>query len=78
MTSERLNIAIVEDEQVFARAVAKTLSKAGYTCRIFGLVADIRAHLDQEKPDLILLDMQLPDGSGLDFLAERRERSSDV
>jgi len=73
-----LNIAIVEDEQVFARAVSKTLTKAGYTCRIFNLLADIRTHLNQDKPDLILLDMRLPDGSGLDFLAEQRQSSEDI
>jgi DNA-binding NtrC family response regulator len=35
----------------------------------------MREHLGQEKPDLILLDMRLPDGSGLEFLAEQRERN---
>ncbi len=65
------SIAIVEDEEVFAKAVSKSLTRAGYRCRTFGRLADIRLHLKHTKPDLILLDMRLPDGSGLDFLSEQ-------
>jgi DNA-binding NtrC family response regulator len=61
-------ILIVEDETVFARAVEKRLSRAGFKCQIAGDLKTAKGKLDTFSPDLILLDMRLPDGSGLDFL----------
>lgn len=77
--SAMLRILIVEDEALFAKAVHKCLSKAGFTCDIAGSLKEARAKFDQTTPDLVLLDMRLPDGSGLDFLeALRRDYASDV
>ncbi len=67
-------VLIVEDEALFARSVARRLEKAGYACRIAGRLADAEAALREEGADLLLLDMRLPDGSGLDFLQRLRER----
>ncbi|MGH8119871.1 MAG: sigma-54-dependent transcriptional regulator [Gammaproteobacteria bacterium] len=61
-------ILIVEDEHVFALAVQKKLSRSGYLCQIAGDLKSARHKYDAVAPDLILLDMRLPDGSGLDFL----------
>jgi DNA-binding NtrC family response regulator len=69
-------ILIIEDETVFARAVDKKLSRAGYKCQIAGDLKTAIEKLDTFLPDLVLLDMRLPDGSGLDFLAELREKQS--
>ncbi len=67
------SILIVEDEHVFARAVEKKLSRASYICEVAGTLAKARELYKNSPPDLILLDMRLPDGSGLDFLLEIRE-----
>ncbi|MGH8591030.1 MAG: sigma-54-dependent transcriptional regulator, partial [Gammaproteobacteria bacterium] len=67
-------VLLVEDEAVFARAVEKRLAKAGLTCQVAGTLADARRLLMGPEPDAILLDMRLPDGSGLDLLSEVRER----
>jgi len=69
-------ILIVEDETVFARAVHKRLSRAGYKCQIAGDLKTAIEKLDTFPPDLILLDMRLPDGTGLDFLNELRAKQS--
>jgi len=69
-------ILIVEDETVFARAIEKRLSRAGYKCQIASDIKTAVEKLDTFPPDLILLDMRLPDGSGLDFLAELRTKQS--
>ena len=69
-------ILIVEDETVFARAIEKRLSRAGYKCQIASDIKTAVEKLDTFPPDLILLDMRLPDGSGLDFLAELRAKQS--
>ena len=69
-------ILIVEDETVFARAVEKRLSRAGYKCQIAGDLKAANGKLDTFSPDLILLDMRLPDGSGLDFLGSLKKKQS--
>lgn len=65
-------ILIVEDEKIFARAVQKKLERAGYVSDIAGDLKSAREKFRKQLPDLILLDMRLPDGSGLDFLSEVR------
>ena len=61
-------ILIIEDEAVFAGAVRKRLTRAGYHTEIAGTLTAGAAKLKEATPDLLLLDMRLPDGSGLDFL----------
>ncbi len=63
-------ILIVEDEVLFARAVQKRLQKAGFECEHVETLADARAIHKQFSADLVLLDMRLPDGNGLDLLSE--------
>lgn len=68
-------ILIVEDEALLAKAIAKRFRKEGYACEIAGSLAAAKAQIDHAQPDLILLDMRLPDGSGLDFLESLRSRN---
>ena len=67
---EPAHILIVEDEALFARATKKRLERAGHQCSIAADLASARAMLRSTRPDLVLLDLRLPDGNGLDFLAE--------
>jgi DNA-binding NtrC family response regulator len=72
-------VLLVDDELLFAKAVAKRLGKAGYVCEVAGTLADARQSLAASPPDLIVLDMRLPDGTGRDFLAELRAgRHADI
>jgi len=61
-------VLIVEDEALFARAVMRRLQKAGYECAHVEAVQDARDIVKQFTPDIVLLDMRLPDGNGLDLL----------
>ncbi|MFQ5660819.1 MAG: sigma-54-dependent transcriptional regulator [Gammaproteobacteria bacterium] len=69
-------VLIVEDEMVFAKAIRKRLNRTGYHSDIAGDLAAARKQFKDELPDLVLLDMRLPDGSGLDFLADIRNQSN--
>ncbi|MGZ8258215.1 MAG: sigma-54-dependent transcriptional regulator, partial [Methylotenera sp.] len=71
-------LLIVEDEVLFARAVMRRLQKAGYECEHVENLQDARAIAKQFSPDIVLLDMRLPDGNGLDLLAEFVARNSAV
>jgi DNA-binding NtrC family response regulator len=67
---QKVRVLLVEDEVLFARAVAKRLQKASYECEHAENIADGRALARQFNPDLVLLDMRLPDGNGLDLIEE--------
>ncbi len=70
------HILIVEDEELFAKAISKRLARAGYDSQLAPDLASARRAVEARIPDLVLLDMRLPDGSGLDWLADLRERYS--
>ena len=65
-------VLVVDDEEVFARAVGRKLRRNGVEGVLATDLAQARTVLARRKPDLVLLDMRLPDGSGLDFLRELR------
>ncbi len=69
-------VLVVDDEALFAKAVMRHLEKAGYRCAHAGTLAAADAQLNEQAADLVLLDMRLPDGSGLDYLQKLRVRSA--
>lgn len=71
---QTIYVLIVEDEAVFAKAVAKRLGRQGYRTEVAGDLKTATKRIKEETPDLILLDLRLPDGSGLDFLSDLREK----
>jgi DNA-binding NtrC family response regulator len=71
---EATRIMVVEDEQLFAKAIATRLEKAGYECGVFTNLADAKRAVREREPNLMLLDMRLPDGSGLEFLQDLRQK----
>jgi DNA-binding NtrC family response regulator len=65
---QQFKILIVEDEVLFARAVIRRLQKANYECAHVESVEDARNIVKQFSPDIVLLDMRLPDGNGVDLI----------
>jgi DNA-binding NtrC family response regulator len=72
MMSER-RLLIVDDEEAFRRLTARELERSGYSIHTAGSLADARAALARGAFHVVLLDVRLPDGSGLDLLPEIRE-----
>ncbi len=63
-------ILIIEDEVLFARAVVKRLEQDGYACTLTTTLGEGVARAMQDAPDLVLLDLRLPDGDGLERLPQ--------
>lgn len=61
-------ILIIEDEAVLARTLAKVFSRQGLETQLAGNLAEADRILGEATIDIMLLDLRLPDGSGLDFL----------
>ncbi len=63
-------LMLIEDEPVLRSAIARYLGRLpGLGVVDTGLVADAVRLLDTERPDVVVSDLDLPDGSGLDVLA---------
>lgn len=68
-------ILLIEDDSALGRGVAVALTEPG---RIVALARDLqqaRQRWEQQSFDLVVLDLNLPDGNGLDFLRWLRQRS---
>ncbi len=71
----RRTILMVEDESSIIEPLAEALGREGFDTRVAGTVADAIKAAGDELPDLVLLDVTLPDGSGYDVARTLRERS---
>jgi DNA-binding NtrC family response regulator len=61
-------VVLIEDRESTRVMVEETLRRRGYDVVSGGTVAEGRRLLDGEAPDLLLTDLQLPDGTGLELL----------
>lgn len=77
MSDTQHSILVVEDETSIASFVAAYLGKAGYTVRTASSAQTAIAEVARDLPSLIVLDLNLPDGDGVE-LCRRIRKSSDV
>ena len=68
-------ILLLEDDESLNRGISLKLSKEGYQVLAAYTMQEAYSYLEQEEVDLIISDITLPDGSGLDFGKAVRERS---
>jgi len=70
--SGQRTILVVEDHPPTREFIAESLMHRGYVVDIAGTGAAARARIAQGRPELVILDLILPDASGIDLLAEWR------
>jgi two-component system, OmpR family, KDP operon response regulator KdpE len=79
LTTKNARILIVEDDSLLRHAFKLLLEDVGYAVVEAGSAKDAIAAAAQHKPDLILLDLGLPDANGLDVArAVRRDGNADT
>lgn len=66
------NILLVEDDPNILRTNRRILEREGFTVLCASTLQEARAKLTQHTPDVLVLDIRLPDGSGLSFCEEIR------
>ena len=71
-------ILVVDDEQMIRRLLSDALRSWGYVPVEAGTVAQAVAVFEEERPTAALLDIDLPDGSGLDVLREIKRQRPDA
>jgi DNA-binding response OmpR family regulator len=70
-------ILLVEDDRIVAAAMTRALVEAGYVVRTVARAVDALRIVTDDRPDLVILDLGLPDIDGADTLRMMR-RVSDV
>lgn len=69
-------ILIIEDDITLNKGIMLTLRQNDINIKQAFTLEDSRNILKKEKMDLIILDVNLPDGNGFDFCKEIREKST--
>ncbi|SDH19191.1 response regulator transcription factor [Propionivibrio dicarboxylicus] len=66
---------VVDDDKIIRRQLEGLLVREGLTVRAFASSADFLAEVDDRQPGCILLDVELPDRSGIELQADLNARS---
>lgn len=67
------HILLVDDEPAITESLAYALGRAGFETRAARTLAEADAAIAEQPPALVILDLMLPDGNGLDWLRARAE-----
>lgn len=67
-SDETMRIGILEDDSALADQLQKLLARAGHNCFMFGNGQKLIGFLARETLDILLLDWNVPDASGLDVI----------
>ena len=72
---QRRTILLIEDEKAIAEPLAEALERDGFEVRVATTAAEGRELHRAHTPELVLLDVMLPDGDGKDVLRDIRAAS---
>jgi two-component system, NtrC family, response regulator AtoC len=72
------DLLIVDDDLATSAGLADVVESWGYTPAMAGSLASARMEIGKRVPDLVILDLQLPDGSGIELLEELKSDVPDL
>jgi two-component system KDP operon response regulator KdpE len=78
MSGPAVKILVVDDEPPIRRLLRTGLGTQGYSIAEVENAGQAQAHLKNDKADLVVLDLGLPDRNGLELLKELRQAGIDV
>lgn len=67
-----MNVVVVDDDDELCELVGTALARDGHTVHVARSLASTRAVLSEHEADVLVLDLGLPDGSGLELCNELR------
>ena len=73
-----MKLLINDDEKLFRWSIVKTLTRAGYEVLEGGTAEEAKQRIVSEEPDIVLLDINLPDGNGIEILKWARNSFPDM
>lgn len=78
MNTSTPRILLIEDETMLAHNIARYLTRRGLCTALADCVERGRNLCESARYDVIVLDVNLPDGNGLELYAQMRERINDT
>jgi RNA polymerase sigma-70 factor (ECF subfamily) len=69
----RPKILYVEDEEMYQTLVSQILTEEGFRVEVAGTAAEAGRKLEEFRPDLMILDINLPDGDGYTICQKLRQ-----
>jgi two-component system sensor histidine kinase/response regulator len=75
---DNIRILVIDDEVGIRRGCTRALEPIGYQVETVGTLAEARELLEQDGFDLVLLDVMLPDGQGIDVLPPITQHDPDI
>lgn len=72
--AEQKKILLVEDEEIIYNLLQKKLKGAGYEVKIAKNGEEALDSLEEEKPDVLLLDIVMPKKGGFEVMEEMQEK----
>lgn len=75
MTENKALILMVEDEEQVLNTNCRMLRRRGYDVRTAQTAAEAYHQIEEQLPDLLILDIMLPDGNGIDICRRFREKT---
>ena len=73
-----MDLLIVDDEASLRDFLTIVFEEEGWRVGAAGSLSEARAALQKEEPDLVLCDLMLPDGSGIDLLREVKTHNPSI
>ncbi len=77
-TTARSGILLVEDDPRVSGSLVRGLGEAGYVVSVTATLGEAHAQLDSQTPALVILDLGLPDGDGVQVLRRLRQEGARV
>ena len=71
-----MKILMVEDDENLATALGWSLKSEGFEVQRAACLEEAKQQLDENEPDLVLLDVMLPDGEGYEFCEYIRKKDA--
>lgn len=70
------HVLIVDDDADTLRALCQLVGQEGFTTAAASSLEEARQCIDKHRPDVVLLDLVLPDGDGMDLVQDAELRRS--
>ena len=64
---------LVDDDADAAETMAMLIANEGFTVATAGSLRDARRQMALQEPDIVLLDLMLPDGSGMELFSDVKQ-----
>ena len=69
MFATRLRISVVDDEEAMRKALSRLFDSAGFEVKTYASGCEFLDSLEQNRPDCVVLDLHMPELSGLEVHA---------